>query len=60
MEEVRALLERHSHIECEVRHWRDPNFTDPQPPPAPDEYVEAEDLVTVAKPYALAMATLFA
>jgi succinyl-diaminopimelate desuccinylase len=108
MEEVRALLERHPHIECEVRHWRDPNFTDPQHPlvrtmaesvaavrgapvelscslggtdcrfwrrrgtpcvvygptphniAAPDEYVEAEDLVTVAQAHVLAMARLLA
>ena len=108
MEEVRARLERHPHIECEVRHWRDPNFTDPQHPlvrtmaecvvaargaqvelscslggtdcrfwrrrgtpcvvygptphniAAPDEYVEAKDLVTVAKAHALAMAKLLA
>ena len=108
MEEVRARLERHPHIECEVRHWRDPNFTDPQHPlvqtmaesvaavrgapvelscslggtdcrfwrrrgtpcvvygPTPhniaasDEYVEAEDLVTVAKAHALAMSKLLA
>jgi acetylornithine deacetylase/succinyl-diaminopimelate desuccinylase-like protein len=32
MNEVRARLERHPHIECEVRHWRDPNFTDPAHP----------------------------
>ena len=32
MDEVRALLGRHPHIECEVRHWRDPNFTDPAHP----------------------------
>jgi len=108
MDEVRARLERHPHIECEVRHWRDPNFTDPQHPlvrtmaecvaavrgapvalscslggtdcrfwrrrgtpcvvygptphniAAPDEYVEAEDLVTVAKAHVLAMAKLLA
>lgn len=32
MDEVHARLERHPHIECEVRHWRDPNFTDPTHP----------------------------
>ncbi len=32
MDEVRVRLERHPHIECEVRHWRDPNFTDPAHP----------------------------
>ncbi len=29
MDAILGLLERHPHIECEVRHWRDPNFTDP-------------------------------
>jgi succinyl-diaminopimelate desuccinylase len=29
MDEIGGLLERHPHITCEVRHWRDPNFTDP-------------------------------
>ena len=32
MDEVQARLAKHPHIECEVRHWRDPNFTDPQHP----------------------------
>ncbi|MHB8733189.1 MAG: M20 family metallopeptidase [bacterium] len=32
IKEVRARLARHLHIDCEVRHWRDPNFTDPQHP----------------------------
>lgn len=32
MDAIGALLERHPHITCEVRHWRDPNFTDPTHP----------------------------
>jgi succinyl-diaminopimelate desuccinylase len=32
MDEVQARLAKHPHIECEIRHWRDPNFTEPDHP----------------------------
>lgn len=32
MEVVHGFLAKHPHIECDVRHWRDPNFTDPEHP----------------------------
>jgi succinyl-diaminopimelate desuccinylase len=32
MGEVAKLLAKHPHVACEVRHWRDPNFTEPTHP----------------------------
>lgn len=32
MREVAVRLAKHPYIECEIRHWRDPNFTEPGHP----------------------------